>query len=183
MSLVRRQRDMGARYHERVDLLLEAGNTGGGAYLRQRSAVFFGVGAHAQPLTTIQLAYGTVGGGDGALREAYVIGGLPSPLLEPVLDGRRVDAPAYPLGSGTGSTFSTYRVAVPIQGFELFYSGASPDVFHTALRSYGVEMRQHVGAIAALGTPDVGVLAGFARAVDAPVKNEWRYYVSLMITP
>ena len=178
-----RQRDAVTRYQEQVQLLGEMGNTDGGAYLRQRAAVFFGFGGHSRPLSSLRLGYGTVGGGDGSVRERYTIGGFASPLLEPVLDGRRVDAPAYPLGSAAGSTFSTYRLAVPFRGFELFYGGASPDMFHTAFRSYGVELREQVAPIAALGTPGVTVLAGFARAVDEPVKKEWRYYLSLTIAP
>ena len=66
---------------------------------------------------------------------------------------------------------------------ELFYAGASPDLFKTSLRSYGVELRQRVAAVPALGTPDVDVLAGFARALDAPVTKEWRYYITFAVRP
>lgn len=183
LDLRRRQRDATTRFQQDLQLHAEGGNTEAGAYLRQRASFLFGVSGHATPLTTLRLGYGTVGGGEGSVRERYVIGGFASPLIEPILDARRVDAPAYPLGSASGSTFSTYRLAVPFRGFELFYSGASPDMFHSAYRSYGVELREHVGSIAALGTPAASLLAGFARAVDEPVKKEWRYYVSMMLTP
>ena len=98
-------------------------------------------------------------------------------------DARRVDAPAYPVGSAAATTFSSYRIAFPFSPFELFYAGASPDLFKTALRSYGVEINQSVPGVPALGTPDVDVLAGFARALDVPVAKEWGFYITLRIRP
>ena len=181
-SVVGRQRDEELRYLEQVSGIVEAGSNDGSAYHRQRSAFFFGVGSGTRPLTTARVSYGTVGG-DGGERERYVIGGFASPLIDPVLDGRRVDAPAYPVGSSTSTTFSSLRLAIPLPPAELFYAGASPDLFRTSLRSYGVEVRQRVAAVPALGTPDVDVLAGFARALDAPVAREWRYYVTLSVKP
>ena len=180
--VVGRQRDEELRYQEQVSGIVEGGSNDGSAYQRQRSAFFFGVGSGTRPLTTARLSYGTVGG-DGADRERYVIGGFASPLIDPVLDGRRVDAPAYPVGSSTSTTFSSFRLALPLAPAELFYAGASPDLFRTSLRSYGVELRQRVAAVPALGTPDVDLLAGFARALDAPVTKEWRYYVTLSVKP
>jgi Tol biopolymer transport system component len=181
--LVRRQRDEDTRYQERVSFLGEAGKLEDGGYYRQRATLFFGVGANTRPLTTLSFSYGTVGGGGGALRERYVIGGLPSPLIDPRYDARRVDAPAYPVGSSASTTFSTFRAAVPVAPVELFFAGASPDLYKTSLRSYGVEYRESVPAIPALGTPRVDVLAGFARAADAPVAGEWRFYISAGVHP
>ena len=55
---------------------------------------------------------------------------------------------------------------------ELFYSGVSVDLFQTQLRSYGAELRQRLPAVAALGTPEVDVVTGFARARDEPVHGK-----------
>jgi hypothetical protein len=63
------------------------------------------------------------------------------------------------------------------------YSGATTDFFQTQLRSYGIELRERVPAIAALGTPEVNVVTGFARAQDDPVRGKWRYYVTLALRP
>ncbi|MDB4884097.1 MAG: hypothetical protein JWL95_2863, partial [Gemmatimonadetes bacterium] len=112
-----------------------------------------------------------------------VVGGFRSPLVEPLFDARRVDAPAYPLGSASGSTFASYRVGVPFDPVELFYSGVSVDFFQAQLRSYGAELRQRIPAVAALGTPEVDVVTGIARARDEPVHGNWRYYVSLALRP
>ncbi|CAN5740329.1 hypothetical protein BH11GEM1_BH11GEM1_17850 [soil metagenome] len=182
-TAVGRQRDEEVRYVEQFSGLGEFGSTGGAEYHRQRTAFFFGVGTGAASLTTVRIAYGTAGGGDGSDRERYVIGGFASPLIDPVLDARRVDAPAYPVGSAVSTSFSSFRVAIPISPVELFYAGASPDLFRTSLRSYGLELHERVAAVPALGTPDVEVLAGFARALDAPITKEWRYYVSLNVRP
>ncbi len=182
-SAVLRQRDEGTRYQEQLTVLAEGGGLGGHAYLRQRSSLFFGTGYGSNPLTTIRVSYGTLGGSQGVVRERFVIGGFSSPLLDPMLDARRVDAPAYPAGSASAVSFGSFRAAVPIAAFELFYSGASTDLFRTALRSYGLELRQRVGAIPALGTPTVDALMGFARAADAPVEGEWRYYITLALRP
>jgi hypothetical protein len=35
----------------------------------------------------------------------------------------------------------------------------------------------------ALGTPEVDLLAGLARALDNPVHGSWRYYVALAVRP
>ena len=190
LTVARRQRDEDQRYAEQFALIGEAGQTDGGAYLRQRSELRLGTAPGTHPLTTIRLAYGTVGGGDGSARETFALGGFASPLIDPLLDARRVDAPAYPTGSAIGSTFASYRGGIPITSelapttaLELFYAGASADLFHSALRSYGLEVRQRLPAIAALGTPEVEALTGVARAVDEPVKGAWRYYVTLALRP
>jgi hypothetical protein len=103
--------------------------------------------------------------------------------MDSMYDARRVDAPAYPLASQSGASFVSYRLALPVDPLELFYAGASVDFFQTQRRSYGVELRQHVPVIAALGTPQVDVVTGFARAQDVPVRGRWRYYVSLALRP
>jgi hypothetical protein len=180
--VVRRQRDEDTRYQEQLAFHGEAGQTEGGGYFRQRTAVFFGVGSGTRPLTTLRFTYGTVGGG-GTDRERFVIGGLPSPLIDPMYDARRVDAPAYPVGSASSTTYSTFRAAIPVAPIELFFAGASPDLYKTSLRSYGIEYRQNVPAIPALGTPRIDLLTGFARAADAPVAGEWRYYITVGVHP
>jgi len=182
-TIVGHQRDEEVRYQEQLSAIVEAGSNGAGSYSRQRSTFFFGVGAGSRPLTSARLSFGTVGGRDGSDRERYVIGGFASPLIDPLLDARRVDAPAYPVGSSTSTSFSSFRVALPVPPVELFYAGASPDLFKTSLRSYGVELRERVAALPALGTPDVDVLVGFARALDAPVTKEWRYYITFAVRP
>lgn len=183
LNAVWRQRDEDTRYQEQLNLLGEAGATDGGSYLRQRASFVLATGSGSRALSSLRASYGTVGGRDGAQRERFVIGGFASPILDPTFDARRVDAPAYPAGLGAAMNFSAYRAAVPYEPFEVFYSSASPDLYTTSFRSYGVELRQRVPAIAALGTPDVSVLAGFARALDAPVAGEWRYYLSIAVRP
>ena len=181
-----RQRDDELRIEEELSVLGELGRTRGGAYFRQRGALRVGVGRGTRPPTTLQIAYGTIRGGEGEAAERFVAGGFASPLLDPLLDARRLDAPAYPLGSSAGTTFGAYRVAVPfapIAPFDVYYAGVSTDYFRSVLRSFGAETRRRLPAIAALGTPDVDVLTGIARAVDEPVKGAWRYYVTLALRP
>lgn len=178
-----RQRDDEVRYQEQLGFMSEVGRTRDGAYVRQRLALHIGTGRGTRPLTTVRLSYGSVGGGDGSVAERFVVGGFDSPLIDSLYDMRRVEAPAYPLASGVGSSFSAYRAGLPLPPVELFYSGVSTDFFKHPLRSYGAELRQRLPAIAALGTPAVDVLTGIARAVDEPVKNAWRYYVTLAIRP
>jgi hypothetical protein len=136
-----------------------------------------------RPLTTLMVSYGSVGGGEGSVAERFVVGGIASPIMDSLYDARRVNAPAYPLGSAEGSTFSSIRAALPLAPFELFYAGVSTDYFQHPLRSFGAELFQRLPEIAALGTPAVDVLTGIARAVDEPVKGAWRYYVTLSLRP
>jgi hypothetical protein len=178
-----RQVDDDVRYVIALDAMGEYGASDAGRYARQRSNLVFGTGRVDRSLVTLRLAYGTVGEGGGTERERYVVGGFRSPLVDPLYDARRVEAPAYPLASAEATTFGTYRLGVPIEPVEVFYAGATTDFFQTQLRSYGIELREHVPAIAALGTPEVNVVTGFARAQDAPVRGKWRYYVSLALRP
>jgi hypothetical protein len=178
-----RQRDDDVRYVEHFSAMSEAGRGREGAYVRQRFALTFGTGSGTRPLTTVRAAYGAVGGGMGADAEQFVIGGFDSPLIDSLYDARRVEAPAYPLGSAVGTSYTSYRAGVPLAPLELFYAAASTDEYRHPLRSYGVELRQQLPVIAALGTPAVEVLMGVARAVDEPVKGAWRSYVTLAIRP
>ena len=178
-----RQMDEDVRYLIAIDGLGELGASDEGRYARQRAALLFGTARADRSLLTARLAYGTVGNGEGAARERYVVGGFRSPLIDPVYDARRVEAPAYPIGSAEGLTFASYRVGIPFDPIEAFYSGATTDFFQTQRRSYGVELRERVPAIAALGTPEVSVVTGFARAQDDPVRGKWRYYVTLALRP
>jgi hypothetical protein len=143
----------------------------------------FGTARTDRSLFTTQLAYGTVGGGDGAGRERYVVGGFRSPHIDPLYDARRIEAPAYPAGSSEGATFASYRIGIPVDPVEAFYAGATTDFFQTQRRSYGIEVRRRIPAIAALGTPEANALAGFARAQDDPVRGDWRFYLSVAFRP
>ena len=178
-----RRVDEDVRYLIALDGLGEIGTTEEGQYARQRSALVFGTARGDRSLFTARFAYGTIGKGEGAARERYVVGGFRSPLIDPLYDARRVEAPAYPSASASGSTFATYRVGIPVDPVEVFYSGATTDFFQSQLRSYGVELRERVPAIAALGTPEVNLVTGFARAQDDPARGKWRYYVSLALRP
>jgi hypothetical protein len=182
-GITRRQYDEDVRYLISLDALGELGDSHDGRYARQRSTLLFGTARADRSLFTTRLSYGTVGNGDGTARERYVVGGFRSPLIDPVYDARRVDAPAYPLGSAEGLTFASYRVGLPIDPIEVFYSGVTTDFFQSQRRSYGLELRERVPAIAALGTPEASVLAGFARAEDEPVRGTWRFYLSVALRP
>ncbi|PYP76496.1 MAG: hypothetical protein DMD35_18555 [Gemmatimonadetes bacterium] len=178
-----RRVDEDVRYVIALDGLGELGADEEGRYSRQRSTLLFGTARADRSLFTTRLAYGTLSGGSGSARERYVVGGFRSPLLDPMFDARRVDAPAYPLGSADGLTFASYRVGLPIDPVEAFYAGATTDFFQTQRRSYGIEVRERIAAIAALGTPEASILAGFARAQDDPVRGKWRFYLSLALNP
>jgi len=177
-----RQRDDVTRYEESLRLMGELGRRDSGSYLRQRGTFAFGLAAGAQPLSTIRVSFGNMSG-RGAPSERFVLGGIPSPLMDSLYDARRVPLPAYPMASMAGTSFTAYRIGVPIDAFELFYSGATTDLFRHQLRSYGAELRQSVPAIAALGTPAVDLSTGFARAVDAPVKGRWQYFAAVRVRP
>ncbi len=177
-----RQRDDQTRYQESLTLTGEAGRIDSGSYLRQRGQFLFGLAAGEEPLTTVQVSFGNVSG-RGATRGRFALGGIASPLMDSLYDGRRVALPAYPVASMTGTSFTAYRVTVPISTFDVFYGSATTDLFRHQLRSFGGEMRQSVPSIAALGTPAVELTTGFARAVDAPVKGRWQYFLSARVTP
>lgn len=182
-NLAMRQRDDEVRYEEQLVAMSEVGRGRDGAYVRQRAGLTFGTATGPRGLTAVSVAYGSVGGGQGSVGERFVVGGLPSPLMDSLYDARRVNAPAYPLGSAEGTTFTAFRAALPVEPLELFYAGVSTDNFRHPLRSFGAELSQRLPPIAALGTPAVDVVTGIARAVDEPVKGAWRYYVTVGVRP
>jgi hypothetical protein len=177
-----RQRDDRTRYQESLALMGEAGRIDSGSYLRQRGMFAFGLAADTRPLTTLQVSFGNISG-RGATRERFVLGGIPSPLMDSLYDARRVALPAYPLASMSGTSFTAYRITAPLSSFALFYGSATTDLFRHQLRHFGAELRQPVPSIAALGTPEVDLVTGFARAVDAPVKGRWQYFLSARVRP
>lgn len=180
-TLTSLQRDETTTYSEVLAALGELGRTAEGAYARQRALVTIGAANRRQSPATLRLEYGTVGSGGGSQREAFVLGGFASPLVDPLFDARRVEIPVYPVGTLAASSFSGYRLAAPLDGVELYYSGYSPDMFQRVLRSYGIELRERIAAVSALGTPGLHILAGLGRAVDEPLKGSWRYYVSVRL--
>jgi hypothetical protein len=182
LQTTQRQRDQDIHYEETFAALGEAGSTQNGRYARHRLLANFGAALRTNALSTLEASWGRIGG-TGRESERFVVGGIASPLIDPMLDARRIEAPAYPLGSAVGDNFLAYRAGLPLGLVDLYYSGVSTDVFAHALRSYGVELGQELPAIPALGTPELRVLTGVARAVDEPVKGQWRYYVTLSLKP
>jgi hypothetical protein len=182
LSGAARQRDDQTRYEESLALTGEAGRIDSGSYLRQRGQFVFGVATGAEPLTTLRVSFGNVSGRT-ATRERFALGGIASPLMDSLYDARRVEVPAYPVASMTGTSFTSYRVTVPVSAIDIFYGSATTDLFRHQLRSFGAVMRQSVPSIAALGTPAMDVVTGFARAVDAPVKGRWQYLLEVRVGP
>jgi hypothetical protein len=177
-----RQRSDAARFEERLALMGEAGGVDSASYLRHRGMFVFATGSGAQPLATFRLSFGNVSG-RGAPLERFVLGGLPSPLMDSLYDARRVSLPAYPIASLSGTSFTAYRIGLPVSSFELFYSSATTNLFRQQLRGYGAEFRPAVPAVAALGTPDVDLAAGIVRAVDEPMKGDWQFYLTVRLRP
>lgn len=177
-----RQRNDGARFEERLAVMGEAGGVDSASYLRHRGMFVFATASGAQPLTTFRVSFGNVSGRGSSL-ERFVLGGLPSPLMDSLYDARRVSLPAYPIASRAGTSFTAYRIGAPVSTFEVFYSSGTTDLFRHQLRSFGAELRQSVPAVAALGTPDVDLVTGVARAVDEPMKGDWQLYLSVRLRP
>ena len=177
-----RQRNDPARFEERLAMMGEAGGVDSGSYLRHRGMFVFATASGSQPLTTFRVSFGNVSG-RGAPLERFVLGGLPSPLMDSLYDARRVSLPAYPIGSLSGTSFTAYRIGAPVSTFELFYSSGTTDLFRHQLRSFGAELRQSVPAVAALGTPDVDLMTGVVRAVDEPMKGDWQLYLTVRLRP
>jgi len=88
-----------------------------------------------------------------------------------------------PASARRGSRRPNTRPALTIDPIEAFYAGVTTDFFQTQRRSYGIEFRERVPAIAALGTPEASAVAGFARAQDVPVRGTWRFYLSVALRP
>jgi len=182
LSASARQRSNESRFEERFAIMGEAGGVDSGSYLRHRGEFVFGTATGPQPLATFRASFGNVSG-DGSRGQRFVLGGLPSPLIDSLYDARRVSLAAYPVASLSGNSFTAYRVGLPVSSLELFYAGGTTDLFRHQPRRYGAEMRQEVSAIAALGTPDVTFMAGVARAVDEPKKGDWQFYLTLRLRP
>jgi hypothetical protein len=134
----------------------------------------------------MSVTYGRVSA-DASTFERFVIGGLPSMLVDPSVLAQRMPMAALPSRVGIGDHVLAFRAATSLFGVAPFYWGASvrdgPGRFERWHRAAGVELTIDQTPLPVLGTPGARLTAGIARSLDAPLARATRAYLTLVLRP
>ena len=119
--------------------------------------------------------------------EQFVIGGLPSNLIDASLLTQRVSVPALPTGVAAGDRMLTYRAATSLAGLSPYVFAASTALatnrFELWHRAVGIELTVDQSSVPVLGLPGARLVAGIGYSLDEPVRHETRGYVSATLRP
>ncbi|HEY0971338.1 MAG TPA: hypothetical protein VGE02_10275 [Gemmatimonadales bacterium] len=117
--------------------------------------------------------------------EAFVLGGVPSPLLAPGLLDQRRDMPAIPFAVATGIRLRSYRVETDLLGAVAYVWGASAGSRFDAPwhRVVGLEKELAFAPVSFLALPGVHLRGGVARSLDEPFEDRTRVYFGVRYRP
>jgi hypothetical protein len=119
--------------------------------------------------------------------ERFLIGGLPSTLVDPSLVAQRIAMPALPAATATGDRVLAWRAASALGPLAPFYwTGSARDGggrFDRWHRVIGLELILDQSVLPVLGTPSARFTAGVARSVDAPFARQTRAYATVVLGP
>ncbi len=130
-------------------------------------------------------ATGGVVSADAPPYEAFVLGGVPSPLVAPGLLDQRRDMAAIPFAVAVGTRLRSYRVETDLLGTVAYLWGASAGPRYDAPwhRVVGVESEFSFTSIPFLALPGVTVRGGVARSLDEPFEDRTRVYFGVRYRP
>jgi hypothetical protein len=150
---------------------------------RTLTSAAIGVGTREQRLTA-RVTHGSVSR-DADPIEAFVVGGVRSPLVDPALLSQRVALPAAPVGVVGGRELYAYRVDAML-GFPLepYYAAyGSRGGFRDPFRVLGAERTVDSPAAPFIRLPALRVQLGVAYTFDAPFAYKTRGYLSASFRP
>jgi Tol biopolymer transport system component len=129
--------------------------------------------------------YGIVS--QGAVFEQFVIGGLPTTLIDPSLLTQRVLMAVLPTDVAHGDHVLTYRVATSLFGLTPYYWGGSAqdetNDFTQWHRVVGAELTIDQTPVSVLGLPGARLIAGVGRSLDPPFADRTRGYFIVLLRP
>jgi len=119
--------------------------------------------------------------------EQFVIGGLPTALVDPSLLAQRITMGVLPTGVANGERVLTYRAATSLFGLTPYYWGGSTQ-FHSNdfkqwHRVFGAELTIDQTPVSVLGVPGARLIAGVGRSIDPPFADRTRGYFVVLLRP
>ena len=119
--------------------------------------------------------------------EQFVIGGLPSNLVDASLLTQRLNVPALPTGVAGGDRVLTYRAATTLAGLSPYFFAASAgfatNTFENWHRVAGLELAVDQSSVPVLGLPGARLVAGIGYSLDEPVRRQTRGYLTVTLRP
>jgi Tol biopolymer transport system component len=181
-----RQSGAAAFGSEGISVHLTGGETGAAEYERFVASTAVRLVVRGFPSLDAGASYGRVSTGAPSF-EQFVIGGLPSNLVDASLLTQRVSVPALPSGIVGGDRVVTYRGATSLAGLSPYFVAASAgfatnrfDDWHRVL---GIELTMDQSPVPVLGLPGVRLIAGVGYSLDEPVRHQTRGYLSATLRP
>jgi hypothetical protein len=158
------------------------GRTGAASWRRGIGTVAASAAARGRVLRASLTA--GVAGGEPSPFEAFTVGGIANPLVEPSVLAQRLSHPALPLGATTGTDVVIWRVSTRLAGADAYLWNASARGWRREqLRLVGLEWGLPHMRLPIINVPGVEARAGVAYSIDAPLRRELRAYGGIGITP
>lgn len=165
---------------------LTAGQTGGANYQRLLTTLALHLGVRGFPTLDASGSYGRLFSHAPAF-EQFVIGGLPTSLLDGSLVTQRLTMGALPTGVASGDRVVQYRFATALVGLCPYFWAASiangVGRFEHWNRVAGAELTIDQASLPVLGLPGARFIAGIGYSIDEPFAHRTRGYVAATLRP
>ena len=181
-----RQSGAAASASEGIVAHVTGGESGAAEYARYVASIAGHLGVRGFPSLDATASYGRVSTSAPSF-EQFVIGGLPSNLIDASLLTQRVSVPALPSGAAGGDRVVTYRAATSLGGLSPYWFAASAafatNRFADWHRVVGLELTVDQSPVPVLGLPGARLVAGVGYSLDEPVRHQARGYLSATLRP
>jgi len=181
-----RQSGAAASASEGIVAHLTDGETGGDQYERFLASAAVRVAVRGFPALDASSSYGRVSTNAPSF-EQFVVGGLPSNLIDASLLTQRLSVPALPTGVAGGDRVVTYRTATSLAGLSPYFFAASAGFatnrFEEWHRVIGLELAMDQTTVPMLGLPGARLVVGVGYSIDAPVRHQTRAYLTATLRP
>ena len=181
-----RQSGAAASAFEGIVAHVTGGETGAAEYARYVASATVHLAVRGYPSLDAATSYGRVSTSAPSF-EQFVVGGLPSNLVDASLLTQRVSASALPTGVAGGDRVLTYRAATSLAGLSPYFFAArtafATNRFGGWHRVVGLELTMDQSPVPVLGLPGARLVAGVGYSLDEPVRHETRGYLSATLRP
>ena len=181
-----RQSGAAASASEAVAANASRGETGAAEFVRSFASLAGHLAVRGFPALDAGTSYGRVSTSAPSF-EQFIVGGLPSNLIDASLLTQRISVPALPSGVAGGDRVLTGRAATSLAGLSTYFFAASTSFatnrFGEWHRVVGLELTLDQSPVSVLGLPGARLVAGIGYSLDAPVRHQTRGYLSATLRP
>jgi len=119
--------------------------------------------------------------------DLFTIGGPANPVGDSAILTQRYAMPFVPFAVGSGRAMFAWRVAIPANGWTLFYTGAGTgrdmDLIRRWSRAVGTELRYVLPLVPVAFAPRIEARGGVAYTLDDPFRRRARLYLEMKVEP